>query len=71
MSHPETPQTEDHQVMQHMRLNVSVSVKGVKTTDATFTWDGPLDEATQERFFEASAQYFAAVDAAYPPPAVI
>jgi len=47
-----------------------VSVKGVKTSDATITWDGPIDEATQESFFEAADKFFAEVDAAYPPPAV-
>ena len=61
---------EAEKVIQHMRLNVSVSVKGVKTSDATITWDGPIDETTQESFFEAADKFFAEVDAAYPPPVV-
>lgn len=54
----------------HRRVNVSYSVKGVATTDATFSIDGPtLPEGKDGRDFAAeSTEFFNWVNKTWPPP---
>jgi len=51
------------------RVNVSTSVRGVKTYDATIEVEGDAEWATQEHVLKRLDALTSALDTKYPPPA--
>lgn len=61
--------SEEATVQVRYRINVSTSVKGVKTFDCTFEYIGPPNVQDMRYALERSDALVAALDARYPPPA--
>ena len=50
------------------RINVSYSVKGVRTTDTTLEWSGDLQDYDEDRILAMRQSLSLGVDALFPPP---